>query len=151
MLMGELEQLLTLVKQKETEITNNDYNLEVVKNKINKIVSRFKEMQSSIQQGITSFKQMIIFIDKRVLKLELEKKVASAVRNFKEVARIAIKAKSLCVEKESIKIDIDTTTLNLELLGGVLNVYQQLSVSLLFSINCLTRFLGLFVLFSITY
>jgi len=94
---------------------------------------------------------MIIFIDKRVLKLELEKKVASAVRNFKEVARIATKAKSLCVEKESIKIDIDTTTLNLELLGGVLNVYQQLSVSLLFSINCLTRFLGLFVLFSITY
>jgi len=44
MLMGELEQLLTLVKQKETERTNNDYNLEVVKNKINKIVSRFKEM-----------------------------------------------------------------------------------------------------------
>ena len=81
-------------------------------------------MQSSIQQGITSFKQMIIFIDKRVLKLELEKKVASAVRNFKEVARIAIKAKSLCVEKESIKIDIDTTTLNLELLGGVLNNFQ---------------------------
>ncbi|KAH1230183.1 Inactive UDP-glycosyltransferase 79A6 [Glycine max] len=102
MLMGELEQLLTLVKQKETEITNNDYNLEVVKNKINKIVSRFKEMQSSIQQGITSFKQMIIFIDKRVLKLELEKKVASAVRNFKEVARIAIKAKSLYPQNSNI-------------------------------------------------
>jgi len=47
-LMGELEQLLTLVKQKETKITNNDSNSEVVENKINKIVSGFKEMQSSI-------------------------------------------------------------------------------------------------------
>ena len=55
--MGELEQLLALVKQKETEITDNDSNLEVVENKINKVVSGFKEMQSSIQQGITTFKQ----------------------------------------------------------------------------------------------
>jgi len=47
-LMGELEQLLALVKQKEMEIADNDSNLEAVENKINKVVSGFKEMQSSI-------------------------------------------------------------------------------------------------------
>jgi len=58
--------------------------------------------KSSIQQGIASFKQRIIFIDKRVSELETEKKVSTAARNFKEAARIATEAKSLCVEKESI-------------------------------------------------
>ncbi|TKY53832.1 hypothetical protein E2542_SST18238 [Spatholobus suberectus] len=228
-LMAELEQLLALVKQKEKEIADNDSNLEAVENKINKVVSGFKEMQSSIdvkydklqsvlaqvkletetlalkkeeidnfliqeeemgarlreiarismeeaegyreivklrrslmssilksredkltlakneeklcgdvklfqqevsaaraslqelssrkssiQQDIASFKQRIIFIDKRVPELEAEKKVATAARNFKEAARIATKAKSLCVEKDSIQIDMDTATLNLE-------------------------------------
>jgi len=47
-LMGELDQLLALVKQKEKEIADNDSNLEAVENKINKVVSGFKEMQSSI-------------------------------------------------------------------------------------------------------
>ena len=114
--MGELEQLLALVKQKETEITDNDFNLEAIENKINKVVSGFKEIQSSIQQSISSFKQRIIFIDKRVSKLEAEKKVATAARNFKEHAWIATEAKSLCVEKENIQIDMDTITLNLKLL-----------------------------------
>ncbi|KAK7366455.1 hypothetical protein VNO80_08445 [Phaseolus coccineus] len=228
-LMGELDQLLALVKQKEKEIADNDSNLEAVENKINKVVSGFKEMQSSInvkydklqsdlaqvkletetlalkkgeidnlltqeeemgtilrkfaristeeaegyrevvklrrslmssilksredkltlaeneeklsgdvklfqqevsaaraslqelsstkssiQQEIASFKQRIIFIDKRVPELEAEKRVATAARNFKEAARIASEAKSLCVEKESIQIDMDTSTLNLE-------------------------------------
>jgi len=66
--------------------------------------------KSSIQQAISSFKQRIIFIDKRILELKAEKKVATATRNFKEAARIATKAKSLCVEKESIQIDMNTTT-----------------------------------------
>ena len=70
--MGELKQLLALVKQKEMEIADNDSNFEAVENKINKVAFRFKEMQSSIQQGIASFKQMIIFIDKRVSKLDKE-------------------------------------------------------------------------------
>ncbi|KOM26651.1 hypothetical protein LR48_Vigan303s007300 [Vigna angularis] len=228
-LMGELDQLLALVKQKEKEIADNDSNLEAVENKINKVLSGFEEMKlsinvkydklqsalahvkletetltlkkgeidnsltqeeemgarlrnfasisseeaegyretvklrrnlmssilksrgdkltlaeneeklsgdvklfqeevsaartslqelssrkSSIQQEIASFKQRIIFIDKRVPELEAEKKVATAARNFKEAARIATEAKSLCVEKESIQIDMDKFTLNLE-------------------------------------
>ena len=123
--MGELEQLLALVKQKETEMADNDSNLEVIDNKINKVVSGFKEMQLSIQQGITSVKQKIIFIDKRVLELEAEKKVVTAARNFKEIPRIATEAKSLCVEKESIQIDRDTTTLNLELLREKLGLVNH--------------------------
>ncbi|QCD91943.1 hypothetical protein DEO72_LG4g2912 [Vigna unguiculata] len=228
-LMGELDQLLALVKQKEKEIADNDSTLEAVENKINKVLSGFEEMQlginvnydelqsalahvkletetltlkkgeidnfftqekemgarlrnfarisseeaegyretvklrrslmssilksrgdkltlaeneeklsrdvklfqeevsaaraslqelssrkSSIQQEIASFKQRIIFIDKRVPELEAEKKVATAARNFKEAARIATEAKSLNVEKESIQIDMDTSSLNLE-------------------------------------
>ena len=46
--MDELEQLLSLVKQKEMEIIDNDFNLEAIENKINKVISGFKEMQSSI-------------------------------------------------------------------------------------------------------
>nr|KYP37087.1 hypothetical protein KK1_041749 [Cajanus cajan] len=243
-LMGELEQLLALVKQKEKEIADNNSNLEAVENKINKTVSGFKEMQSSIdakygklqsvlaqvklgtetlslkkeeidnflikeeemrarleefaristeeaegyreivklrrslmssilksredkltlakneeklygdvklfqqavsdaraslqelssrkssiQQDIASFKQRIIFIDKRVPELEAEKKVATAARNFKEAARIAMEAKSLCVEKESIQIGMDTATSNLEKLEeeikDILNKLQE--------------------------
>ena len=124
--MGELEQLLTLVKQKETEIANNDSYLEAIDNKINKVVSGFKKMQPSIQQRITSFKQRIIFIDKKVLELEPEKKVATAARNFKEVAQIATEANSLCVKKESIQIDMDMATLNLELLREKLGLVNHL-------------------------
>ena len=81
--------------------------------------------KSSIQQGIVSFKRRIIFIDKRVLELEAEKKVVTAARNFKEIPRIATEAKSLCVEKESIQIDRDTTTLNLELLREKLGLVNH--------------------------
>ncbi|KAI9118177.1 hypothetical protein K1719_010509 [Acacia pycnantha] len=70
--------------------------------------------KSSIQQDIASLKQRIIFIVKRVPELEAEKKVATATRNFKEAARIAAEAKSLCVEKEGIQINMDTSTSNLE-------------------------------------
>ncbi|KAK7405818.1 hypothetical protein VNO78_07428 [Psophocarpus tetragonolobus] len=243
-LMGELEQLLALVKQKEKEIADNDSNLEAVENKINKVVSGFKELQSdidlkydklqsvlaqvkletetlalkkeeidnlliqeeemgarlrefariskeeaegyreiaklrrslmssilksredkltlakneeklsgdvklfqqevsaaraslqelssrksTIQQDIASLKQRIIFVDKRFPELEAEKKVATAARNFKEAARIATEAKSLCAEKESIQTDMDTATLNLEKLeeeiGDTLSKLQE--------------------------
>ena len=91
--MGELEQLLALVKQKETEIADNDSNLEAVENKINKVVFEFKEVQSSIQQGITSLEHMIIFIDKIIPELEAKKKIATT------------EAKSLCVKKKKEHLD----------------------------------------------
>ncbi|KAK2425555.1 hypothetical protein QL285_024327 [Trifolium repens] len=244
MLMGELEKLLALVKQKEKEIADNDSDLKAVEHKINNVVSGFKEIQStidvkydklqsvlaqvkletetlsqkkdeidnflvqeermgaklkefarvsdeeakgysevvklrrslmssilksgedklrlanneeklsgdvklfqqevsaaraslqelssrksSIQQDIASFKQRIIFIDKRVPELEAEKKVATAARNFKEAARIATEAKSLCVEKENIQMEMDTATSNLnkleEEIKGTLDKLQE--------------------------
>ena len=48
MLMGELEKLLALVEQKQKQIVENDANLKAVENKINNVVSGFKEIQSSI-------------------------------------------------------------------------------------------------------
>lgn len=85
--------------------------------------------KSSIQQDIASFKQRIIFIDKRVPELEAEKKVATAARNFKEAARIASEAKSLCVEKENIQMGMDTAASNLEKLEeeikGTLDKLQE--------------------------
>ncbi|XP_058778567.1 synaptonemal complex protein ZIP1-like [Vicia villosa] len=47
-LMGELENLLALVKQKEKEIADNDSDLKAVEYKINNVVSGFKEIQSTI-------------------------------------------------------------------------------------------------------
>ncbi|KAL6183942.1 hypothetical protein ACLB2K_045352 [Fragaria x ananassa] len=70
--------------------------------------------KSSIQQDITSSKQKIIFIDKRIPELEAEKKVAATARNFKEAARIAAEAKSLNVEKDGIQIDMEKTISELE-------------------------------------
>ncbi|XP_041017665.1 DNA ligase 1 [Juglans microcarpa x Juglans regia] len=70
--------------------------------------------KSNIQQDIESFKQRILFIEKRVPELEAEKKVAAAARNFKEAARIAAEAKSSSVEKEGIQIDMESAVLGLK-------------------------------------
>lgn len=70
--------------------------------------------KSNIQQDLASFKQRILFINKRVPEVEAEKKIAASARNFKEAARIAAEAKSLSVEKEGIQNDMETTTSELE-------------------------------------
>ncbi|KAJ4836902.1 hypothetical protein Tsubulata_037372 [Turnera subulata] len=70
--------------------------------------------KSGIQQNISSFKQRIFFIDKRIPELESEKKVAAAARNFKEAARIAAEAKSLGVEKDNLHIDMKKAISQLE-------------------------------------
>ncbi|KAG4989586.1 hypothetical protein JHK85_032569 [Glycine max] len=58
--MGELEQLLALVKQKEMKIVDNDSSLEALENKKKKFVSGFKEMLSSIQQGAVGDPQLFV-------------------------------------------------------------------------------------------
>ncbi|WOG98352.1 hypothetical protein DCAR_0417693 [Daucus carota subsp. sativus] len=63
--------------------------------------------KTSIQQEIESFKQRLLFIDKRIPELEAEKKVAASVRNFKEAARLAAEVKALCVEKEGIQTKME--------------------------------------------
>lgn len=71
-------------------------------------------MKSSIQQNIASYKQRILFIDKRVPELEAEKKLAAAARNFKEAARIAAEAKSLALEKDGIQSELEKSQVELE-------------------------------------
>ncbi|KAM6578971.1 hypothetical protein CsatB_030808 [Cannabis sativa] len=77
--------------------------------------------KSSIQQDIASSKQKIIFIDKRVPELEVEKKVAATARNFREAARIAAEAKSLTVEKNGIETEMERGLLELEKLEKEIN------------------------------
>ncbi|KAL3505539.1 hypothetical protein ACH5RR_035380 [Cinchona calisaya] len=72
--------------------------------------------KSSIQQEAESFKQRLFFIDKRVPELEAEKKVAATTRNFKEAARIATESKTLCVEREGLRIKMEDATLQLQTL-----------------------------------
>lgn len=70
--------------------------------------------KSSIQQDISSSKQTIFFVNKRVPELEAEKKVAAAARNFKEAARIAAEAKTLSLDKENAEIKMKEATCELE-------------------------------------
>ena len=108
------EDKLTLVKNEKNifgDVKLFQQEVFVTKASLQELSSR----KSSIQQGITSFKHRIIFIDTRVPELGAEKNVATAARNFKEATRITTEAKSPCVEKENIQIDMDTTILNLKL------------------------------------
>ncbi|KAL9683239.1 hypothetical protein QQ045_015058 [Rhodiola kirilowii] len=70
--------------------------------------------KSSIQQDISSSKQRIFFVDKRVPELEAEKKVAAAARNFKEAARIAAEGKALNLDKEDAEMKMKEATFELE-------------------------------------
>lgn len=66
-------------------------------------VQELSTAKTSTQQEVESFKQRLLFIDKRIPELEAEKKVAATVRNFKEAARLAAEVKALYVEKEGIQ------------------------------------------------
>lgn len=81
-------------------------------------LQELSSMKSSIQQTAASFRQRILFTDKRAPELEAEKKVAATARNFKEAARIAAEAKSLSGEKDSLQIEMDKAVLKLEKLEG---------------------------------
>lgn len=70
--------------------------------------------KSRVQQVIESYKQRLLFIDKRIPELEAEKKIAATARNFKEAARIATEAKALYVEKEHVQIKTEEAVLELK-------------------------------------
>lgn len=72
-LLAELEQLLALVKQKEKEIADNDSNLDAVENKINNIVSGFKEMQSSIDAKYDKLQSALAQVNSETETLALKK------------------------------------------------------------------------------
>ncbi|KAF5455538.1 hypothetical protein F2P56_025102 [Juglans regia] len=107
------EDKLRLVKTEE----KLSENVQVLQKDISDARASLQELssrKSNIQQDIESFKQRILFIEKRVPELEAEKKVAAAARNFKEAARIAAEAKSSSVEKEGLQIDMESAVLGLK-------------------------------------
>ncbi|PON74757.1 hypothetical protein PanWU01x14_048160 [Parasponia andersonii] len=83
--------------QVERELTNSSLD------EANTYQQELSTRKSSIQQDISSSKQKIIIIDKRVPELE----VVAAARNFKEAARIAAEAKPLIVERIDIQIEME--------------------------------------------
>ncbi|CAN4093789.1 unnamed protein product [Withania somnifera] len=78
------------------------------------LLQELSSTKSNIQQEVESCKQRLLFIDRRLPELEAEKKVAAATRNFKEAARLAAEAKTLCIEKEEIQRKMDSTELELK-------------------------------------
>ncbi|XP_027360758.1 cingulin [Abrus precatorius] len=96
-LMGELEQLLALVKQKEKEIADNDSNLEAVENKISKAVSGFKEVQSSIDVKYDKLQSVL--------------------------ARVKLETETLAHKKE----EIDNFLIQEEEMGGRLKEFARIS------------------------
>ncbi|XP_010523279.1 PREDICTED: coiled-coil domain-containing protein 39 [Tarenaya hassleriana] len=78
------------------------------------LLKELSSKKSIIQQNIASFKEKMLFIEKRIPELEAEKKVAAAARNFKEAGRIAAEAKSLSLEKENIQTETGKSNSELE-------------------------------------
>ncbi|XP_062164190.1 uncharacterized protein LOC133870925 [Alnus glutinosa] len=107
------ENKLTLVKTEE-KLSEDVQMLQQEVSAARASLQELSSRKSNIQQDITSFKQRILFIDKRVPELEAEKKVAAAARNFKEAARIAAEAKSSSVEKEGIQTEMERDISELE-------------------------------------
>ncbi|CAK9183431.1 unnamed protein product [Ilex paraguariensis] len=91
--------------------------VQMLRQEVSALRSSLQELsstKSSLQQYIESLKQRLLFIDKRVPELEADKKVAATARNFKEAARIAAEAKTLCVEKEGVQKNLERAMLELE-------------------------------------
>ena len=96
-------------------------------------VQELSTTKTSIQQEIESFKQRLLFIDKRIPELEAEKKVAASVRNFKEAARLAAEVKALCVEKEGIQTKMEGALSELgKFEGEILDTVNRLQDKLIF-------------------
>ncbi|KAF6159757.1 hypothetical protein GIB67_030015 [Kingdonia uniflora] len=70
--------------------------------------------RSTILQEISSSKQRMSFIDKRIPELESQKKVATSSRNFREAGRVTAEVKTLTAERESIQIKTKASTAELE-------------------------------------
>lgn len=72
-LMDELEKLLALVKQKEMEIAENDFQMEAVDKKISNVVSGFQETQSGIDVKYDNLQSLLAQVSLETETLSLKK------------------------------------------------------------------------------
>ena len=61
---NELEELLALVKAKEKEIDENDSQIEAVEERINNVVTGFKELQTSMDKMLNDVQAGLTEVDK---------------------------------------------------------------------------------------
>lgn len=97
MLIGELEKLLVLVKQKEKEIADNDTNLKAVEDKITNVVSGFQEVQSNVNVKYDELQSLLAQVRLEIETLALKKeeidnfltKEEEMGAKLREIARIS--------------------------------------------------------------
>ncbi|CAH8272171.1 unnamed protein product [Arabidopsis lyrata] len=73
-LSNELEELLALVKAKEKEIDENDLKIEAVEERINNVVTGYKELQTSMDKMVNDVQAGLTQIDKETEDLSRKKK-----------------------------------------------------------------------------
>ncbi|CAL9231493.1 unnamed protein product [Arabidopsis halleri] len=73
-LSNELEELLALVKAKEKEIDENDLQIEAVEERINNVVTGYKELQTSMDKMLSDVQAGLTQIDKESEELSRKKK-----------------------------------------------------------------------------
>ncbi|PKI54714.1 hypothetical protein CRG98_024914 [Punica granatum] len=83
-LMGELEELLALVKAKEKEIAENDAKIEAVENRIAGVITEFEEAQSNIVENYERLQLNLSQIDMESKDLSMKKKEIDETRSQEE-------------------------------------------------------------------
>ncbi|CAE6119992.1 unnamed protein product [Arabidopsis arenosa] len=109
-LSNELEELLALVKAKEKEIDENDLQIEAVEERINNVVTGYKELQTSMDKMLNDAQAGLTQIDKETEELSRKKKdvdkfMASEKERgakLRDLARVS--ADEACEYEEVIKL-----------------------------------------------
>lgn len=109
-LSDELEELLALVKAKEKEIDDNDLQIEAVEERINNVVTGYKELQTSLDKMLNDVQAGLTQFDKETEDLSRKKKdmdefVASEKeRGAKLCDLVRVSADEACEYEEVIEL-----------------------------------------------
>ncbi|XP_010454829.1 PREDICTED: neurofilament light polypeptide-like [Camelina sativa] len=109
-LSDELEELLALVKAKEKEIDENNLQIEEVEEKINNVVTGYKELQTSLDNMLNNVQAGLTQIDKETEDLSMKKKevdefvAAEKERGAKLRDLVRVSADEACEYEEVSKL-----------------------------------------------
>ncbi|KAG7551845.1 hypothetical protein ISN45_Aa06g024770 [Arabidopsis thaliana x Arabidopsis arenosa] len=109
-LSNELEELLALVKAKEKEIDENDLQIEAVEERINNVVTGYKELQTSMDKMVNDVQAGLTQIDRETEDLARKKKDVDEFMTsekergakLRDLARVS--ADEACEYEEVIKL-----------------------------------------------
>ncbi|KAG7603400.1 hypothetical protein AtNW77_Chr5g0109611 [Arabidopsis thaliana] len=109
-LANELEELLALVKAKEKEIDENDSQIEAVEERINNVVTGYKELQTSMDKMLNDVQAGLTEVDKETEDLSRKKKDVDEFMTsekergakLRDLARVS--ADEACEYEEVIKL-----------------------------------------------